>query len=177
MGWSKKGDFMNEYVEVSCYLPFFDLLDSPYLPHVEVYEEEGQESDFAELVRRFCTTLDVEELYARYMAYGNNVESVGRGDVFVFHKRDDRESFLLLDLFHDFTDQHNMVRLGIRCTVQHYEGLREVLLRIYDSVEIKSRLLEGNGELKRELTEYPKHIKYGDRVYVQELYYDTFGDF
>ncbi|MNP62587.1 hypothetical protein D3C76_1578830 [compost metagenome] len=93
----------------------------------------------------------------------------------MFFSRQDRESFILLDLFHDFTDQHNMVRLGVRSLIQNFEEIKDVLYRIYSRAEIKSKINESSDLLKQELSEYPKEIRYGDRTYTKNIFYNAIG--
>ncbi|EPY06205.1 hypothetical protein PAALTS15_15836 [Paenibacillus alvei TS-15] len=150
---------MERYTEVSFYLPFFDLIDGT-----------DQASSFEKLISLFHINLDITDLYNKYLSYGEGPYSVGKGDVYVFFDRDDKESFILIDLFHDFTDQHNMVRLGVRSSIQHFREIKNVLNSIYSRAEIKSKINESNDLLKQEISDYPKEIRYGDRTYIKHIF-------
>lgn len=73
---------------------------------------------------------------------------IGKGDVFVFFKRNDKESFILIDLFHDFTDQHIMVKLGVRSSIENFGAIKDVIYSIYTRAEIKSKINESIDFLK-----------------------------
>ncbi|MCG7406525.1 hypothetical protein MH117_03780 [Paenibacillus sp. ACRRX] len=153
---------MESYTEISFYLPFFDLID-----------EADEASSFEELIRLFHINIDLAELYHKYLSYGEGPYSVGQGDVYVFFDKDDRESFILIDLFHDFTDQYNMVKLGVRSSIHNFREVKNVLYRIYSRAEVKSKINESNDLLKQEISDYPKVIRYGDQTYIKNIFYNT----
>lgn len=90
---------MKRYIEFSFYLPFFDLI-----------EDTNEVFCLEELMRQLNIRFNIMELYDRYISYGEGPCRAGQGDVFVFFTKDDKDSFILIDLFNDFTDQHNMIR-------------------------------------------------------------------
>jgi len=95
----------------------------------------------------------------------------------VFFKKDDKENFIFIDLFNDFTDQYNMVKLGVRCEVDKYKRIRNILSSIYSRAEIKSNLKESEDDsLKYEIgnADYPKEIRYGNHKYTKNIYYNAF---
>ncbi|WP_339293221.1 hypothetical protein MKY48_13975 [Paenibacillus sp. FSL W8-0187] len=151
---------MEGYTEVSFYLPFFDLIDDT---------DEALEK----LIRQFNIKLDITELYSKYLSYGEGTYSVGKGDVIVFFKRNDKESFILIDLFHDFTDQHNMVKLGVRSSIEDFGAMKDVIYSIHRRAEIKSEINKSIDLLKQEISEYPIEIRYGDLTYIKNIFYDT----
>lgn len=153
---------MEVYTEISFYLPFFDLID-----------DTDEASSFEKLIRQFNIKLDITELYNKYLSYGEGTYSVGKGDVFVFFKRNDKESFILIDLFHDFTDQHNMVKLGVRSSIENFGAIKDVISSIYTRAEIKSKINESIDMLKQEISEYPIEIRYGDLTYIKNISFDT----
>ncbi|MMZ57115.1 hypothetical protein D1872_190310 [compost metagenome] len=157
---------MKEYIEYSFYLPFFDLID-----------DTDEASSLEELMKQFNISYNLMELYNQYLSYGEETCRAGKGDVFVFFNKEDGESFILIDLFSDFTDQHNMVKLGVRCEVNNGKRIREKLFSIYARAEIKSKIKESNDDsLKVEVynVDYPKEIRYGNQKYLKNIYYKTF---
>ncbi|WHX49583.1 hypothetical protein QNH46_02525 [Paenibacillus woosongensis] len=153
---------MEAYTEISFYLPFFDLID-----------DTDEASSIEKLLRQFNINLDLTELYNKYNSYGEGPDSVGKGDVLVFFKRDDKESFILIDLFHDFTDQYNMVKLGVRSSIKSFEEIKDAIYSIYSRAEIKSKINESSNLLKQEIFDYPKEIRYGDQTYIRNILYNT----
>ncbi|MEK5239856.1 hypothetical protein NST99_29785 [Paenibacillus sp. FSL L8-0470] len=158
---------MKRYIEFSFYLPFFDLIDDMF----EVFSLE-------ELMRQLNIRFNFMELCDQYLSYGEGPSRAGKGDVFVFFTKDDRDSFILIDLFNDFTDQHNMVKLGVRCEIKHDNDkrIRNILNNIHSRAEIKSKIKESNDDLlKLEINseEYPKEIRYGDQKYIKNIYYNN----
>ncbi|WP_019640773.1 hypothetical protein [Paenibacillus fonticola] len=153
---------MEAYTEISFYLPFFDLID-----------DTDEASSIENLFRQFNINLDLTELYNKYKSYGEGPNSVGKGDVLVFFKREDKESFILIDLFHDFTDQYSMVKLGVRSSIKNFGEIKDVIYSIYSRAEIKSKIKESSNLLKREIFDYPKEIRYGDQTYIKNILYNT----
>lgn len=160
---------MKRYIELSFYLPFFDLMDDTF----EVFRLE-------ELMTQLNTKINFTKLYDQYLSYGNGPSRAGKGDVFVFFAEDDRDSFIVIDLFNDFTDQYNMVKLGVRYEVNNDKDkdkrIRDLLSDIHARAEIKSKLHESNDDLlKLEINSeaYPKVIRYGDQTYVKNIFYNT----
>ncbi|MGN7763378.1 hypothetical protein [Paenibacillus sp. 22594] len=156
---------MKRYIEFSFYLPFFDLIDDTD----EVFCLE-------ELMRQLNIRFNIMELYDQYISYGEGPCRAGKGDVFVFFTKDDKDSFILIDLFNDFTDQHNMVKLGVRCEVKYDKWIRNILNNIHSRAEIKSKIKESDDDLlKLEINseDYPKEIRYGDQKYMKNIYNDT----
>ncbi|TVX96269.1 hypothetical protein [Cohnella terricola] len=156
---------MKKYIEFSFYLPFFDLID-----------DTDETSSLEELMRQFDLSLNIEGLDNQYLSYGDGAFRAGKGDIFVFFKKDDKESFILIDLFNDFTDQHNMVKLGVRCEVNKDKQIRNILSSIHSRAEIKSSLKESDDDLlKFEIcnVDYPKEIRYGNQKYIINIYYNA----
>lgn len=156
---------MKRYIEFSFYLPFFDLIDDTD----EVFSLE-------ELMRKLNIRFNIMELYNQYLSYGKGPSRAGKGDIFVFFTKDDKDSFILIDLFNDFTDQHNMVKLGVRCEINHDKRIRDIFNIIHSRAEIKSKINESDDDLlKLEINseDYPKEIRYGDQIYVKNIYYNT----
>lgn len=156
---------MKRYIEFSFYLPFFDLIDDTD----EVFSLE-------ELMRQLNISFNMIELYYQYLSYGEGPSRAGKGDVFVFFKKDDKDSFTLIDLFNDFTDQHNMVKLGVHCEIKYDKQIRNILYNIHSRAEIKSKIKESYDDLlKLEISseDYPKEIRYGDQRYIKNIYYNT----
>ncbi|OKP88491.1 hypothetical protein A3844_07240 [Paenibacillus helianthi] len=158
---------MKRYIEFSFYLPFFDLIDDTF----EVFSLE-------ELMRQLVIRFNFMELCDRYLSYGEGPSRAGKGDVYVFFTEDDRESFILIDLFNDFTDQHNMVKLGVRYEIKHQNDkqIRNILHNIHSRAEIKSKIKESDDDLlKLEINneDYPKEIRYGDQIYMKNICYNT----
>lgn len=157
---------MKRYIEFSFYLPFFDLIDDTD----EVFNLE-------EIMRQLDISFNKMELYNQYLSYGEGPFRAGKGDIFVFFKKNDKNSFILIDLFNDFTDQHNMVKLGVRCEIKYDKQIRNILYNIHSGAEIKSKTKESHDDLlKLEISseDYPKEIRYGDRKYIKNIYYDAF---
>lgn len=151
---------MKKYTEFSFYLPFYDLIDDP---------DEG--SHLEQLMGQLHISFDITALYHRYLSYG-----AGKGDIFVFIKEDDRDSFIFIDLFNGFTDQHNMVKLGVRCDSKLDEKIRNLLYQIYSQAELTSKFIESyDGLLKLEICsgDYPKEIRYGDYTYIKNIHYSA----
>ncbi|CAH1203129.1 MULTISPECIES: hypothetical protein [Paenibacillus] len=157
---------MKEYIEYSFYLSFFDLID-----------DVDEASSLEELMKTFNINYDLAELYNQYLSYGKGTCRAGKGDVFVFLNKNDGESFILIDLFQDFTDQYNMVKLGVRCEVNFGRQIRDKIWSIHSRAEIKSKIKESNDDLlKLDIcsVDYPKEIRYGNQKYLKNIYYKTF---
>jgi DNA adenine methylase len=161
---------MKTYTEFSLYLPFFELID-------ELEEDEIEAGSLVELMRLLEIRIHAAELYSKYDSYGDGPERAGRGDVCVYFSRNDLDRFIMIDLFHDFTDQHNMVRLGVRCNSEHEYRVKEVLEALHTRVDLKCRLVVNNEDLlKLEISQdkYPKKIRYGSEIYMKDIcYYHT----
>lgn len=94
----------------------------------------------------------------------------------MFFTKYDKNSFILIDLFNDFTDQHNMVKLGVRCEIKHDKRIRYILNNIHLRSETKSKMNESNDDLLKldiNSEEYPKEIRYEDHIYIKNIYYNT----
>ncbi|OWR32309.1 hypothetical protein CDO73_01485 [Saccharibacillus sp. O23] len=157
---------MKTYMEYSFYLPFFDLIDD----EIEMFLLE-------ELMQQLNIRFDFMELYDQYLSYGEGASSAGKGDAFVFFNKEDKESFILIDLFHDFTDQYNMVQLGVRCKIENdnEKRIKNILNDLHARAEIKSEIQESHDLLKSQIgsENYPKEIRYGDKKYITNIYYKT----
>ncbi|ADM71139.1 hypothetical protein GMA19_03334 [Paenibacillus polymyxa E681] len=156
---------MKRYIEFSFYLPFFDLID----------DTDGVFS-LEELMRQLNIRFNIMELYNQYLSYGEGVSRVGKGDVFVFSTKYDKNIFILIDLFNDFTDQHNMVKLGVRCEINHDKRIRDIFNNIHLRAEIKSKINESDDDLLKldiNSEDYPKEVPYGDHIYIKNIYYNT----
>ena len=110
---------MSRYVEFSFDLPFFDLIDDP-----------DQLSRLEELMQILDIHFEPTDLHHRYLSYGVGIDQVGKGDVFVFFYKDNQDRFILIDLFREFTDQYNMVKLGARCEAKNNPMLDELVLEL-----------------------------------------------
>lgn len=64
-----------------------------------------------------------------------------------FSRNIDKNIFILIDLFNDFTDQHNMVKLGVRCEINHDKRIRDIFNNIHLRAEIKSKINESDDDL------------------------------
>lgn len=155
---------MKKYIEFSFYLPFFDLIDDTN----EVFILE-------ELMRELKIKFDIMELDNQYLSYGEGPGRAGKGDIFVFFAIGDKDVFILIDLFNDFTDQHNMVKLGVRCEIKHHKQIRDLLHDIHSRAEIKSEIKESEDLLKLEINSgnYPEVIRYGTEKYIKNIYYNS----
>ncbi|AJS58992.1 hypothetical protein [Paenibacillus sp. IHBB 10380] len=156
---------MKRYIEFSFYLPFFDLID-----------DSDEVLNLEELMRQLNISFNMMELYNQYLSYAEGPFRAGKGDVFVFFKKDDKDSFILIDLFNDFTDQHNMVKLGVRCEIKYDKQIRNILYNIHSRAEIKSKTKESYDDLlKSEISseDYPKEIRYGNQKYIKNIYYNS----
>ncbi|MCM3337895.1 hypothetical protein M3650_04415 [Paenibacillus sp. MER TA 81-3] len=159
---------MKRYIEFSVYLPFFVLID-------DTDEELLGASNLEELMKELNISLNITELYNVYLSYGNGPYRAGKGDVFVFFKNNDMDSFILIDLFNDFTDQHNMVKLGVRCETIQEKQIRDILFDLHSKTDIKSKIKESYDDfLKLEIikADYPKEIQYGSQKYIKKIYYN-----
>jgi len=158
---------MKRYIEFSFYLPFFDLID-----------DEFEASDLEELTKQLNIKINFTELYYHYLSYGEGASRAGKGDIFVFFTKDNSDDFIMIDLFSDFTDQHNMVKLGVRYEIKqdNDKRIKNLLNNLHSRAEIKSKIEESNEDsLKLEIKneEYPKEIRYGDQTYLKNIHYKT----
>lgn len=156
---------MNLYTEFSFDMPFFDLVD-----------DSGRYLQLEKLMRLLNIHFDATALYARYLSYGVGADQVGKGDVFVFFHKTNPDCFIVIDLFHEFTDQYNMVKLGVRCEVEEEDIIRTVLQEIYSGAEVASDFQESyDGLLQLEIhpKNFPQEIRYGDHTYIKNINYFT----
>lgn len=158
---------MNNYIEFSLYVPFFDIID-----------DTDESASLETLRKQLKLSFNTEELYQKYLSYGEYPDSTGKGDVFVFFNGEDKESFLFIDLFNGFTDQHSMVKIGVRCGINHGAEIKNILNQIWERVEIKSKIEEYyDDSLKREISpaRYPKEIRYGHETYRTNIFFNAWS--
>ncbi|MNO07944.1 hypothetical protein D3C81_2303610 [compost metagenome] len=69
-----------------------------------------------------------------------------------------------------------MVKLGVRCEMKHDKQIRNILYNIHSRAEPTSKIIEGTNDLlKLEIDsgQYPQEIRYGDRKYRKNIYYNA----
>lgn len=66
----------------------------------------------------------------------------------VFFSKYDENEFIMLDLYCGPTDQNDMVEVGVRCSDEHNNIVRKLMLNIYENAYPKSNFIESkNNEL------------------------------
>lgn len=156
---------MNPYTEFSFDMPFFDLVD-----------DSGRSLQLEKLMPLLNIYFDAAALYDRYLSYGVGADQAGKGDVFVFFHKTNPDRFIVIDMFCDFTDQYNMVKLGVRCEAEEEDVIRTVLQEIHSGAEVASEFQESyDGLLQLEIhpKNFPQEIRYGDHTYIKDIHYFT----
>ncbi|NGZ76958.1 hypothetical protein [Saccharibacillus alkalitolerans] len=155
---------MNGIVEFKLRLPFYDLIAEPEAENAPAYLEQ--------LAERLRLRIDLSMLEDEYGSCGSGPEQAGCGDLLLFRRTGDPDCFVLIDLFRDFTDQHGMVELGIRCGRELRQPIVELLAALRSQAEPVGEIRESEGGGPRQeigKKDFSQEIRYGDRVYERRV--------
>jgi hypothetical protein len=103
---------MNQFIEFSFCLPFYDLFNRHWFSGTEKMVDD--DVDFKALADYFHIKLDKDLLTKNF-----EKTTKDKGDIFVLMNPDDRFQFIYLDFFNDPTDQAAMIQLAVRCRNEH----------------------------------------------------------
>lgn len=129
------------------------------LPIYDITETDSKLVD--EIIRiKQLMNLDFgsENIIDKYDSYGEYNQRAGKGDVIVFKSNIDSEEFVVFDMYNGFTDQNNMVKLGVRC-IDNDKEIRNSLIKLHEKLEHVSKFIEeyGSNLLKMvDKSNYPK---------------------
>jgi hypothetical protein len=115
---------MNNYIEFSFHLPFYDLIYDSW-SDLNVLDNH----EIIAIAEWMDVAFDIEILTKEYEKTVPN-----HGDIFIFYNTIDKEKFLYFDLFNEKTDQCGMIQFGLRCL--HSE--RETALQLLDPLFYKN---------------------------------------
>ncbi|MHC5217173.1 hypothetical protein ACYSNR_10920 [Enterococcus sp. LJL128] len=97
----------------------------------------------------------------------------GQGEAVILHSVSNQHELLFFDLHLGFTDQHNMVLIGVRCSEHSSFEIKPLLKKIYDTADVKSLQMEQGGSLldeKIKVSNYPKKMMTVTKINGQEVY-------
>lgn len=97
-----------------------------------------------------------------YLVNSGRFEYLGKGDVFVFFDHS-LLRFIVFDLYHGYTDQNDMIILGVKCKSSEFEQVHKIMKNIYDKCCPKSAFtIDDIGTYLEDLVKtsnYPKLIE------------------
>lgn len=160
---------MSGYCEFSFLLPIYELLDE---------EDEVFGKELVEICNVIDIKIDMNFLMKKYDSYGMGLHRNGSGDILVFYNNRNSEIFITLDLYNGWTDQNNMIGLGIRCPMYLSLKVKEFLIELYHKGVPRSDFIESVGDkLKNEIVEnnFPKAILDCNGTYNQRIEYYVEG--
>ncbi len=112
---------MNDFVEFSFHLPFYDLFNRNWFSSTEAMVDD--DTDFAHLAHFFDIKLDKKLLTERFEERWAD----SKGDIFVLLNPNDHFQFIYLDFLRDPTDQAAMIQLAVRCRIEHEDKVLKLL--------------------------------------------------
>jgi hypothetical protein len=142
------------WYEVEYVIPFEILFEGSFREN-----REANEAAFTYEIRGLLKLLDID-INQNTLAEEYCLLNRGQGDVHVFYDAS-KQSFIVIDLYLGYTDQHNMITLGAHVPFYMKEQVREIMSAIYNDEDAvpKSDFKEHiNGKLLRGIDQknYPK---------------------
>ncbi len=112
---------MNDFVEFSFHLPFYDLFCKNWFSSTEEMVDDA--TDFVNLADFFDVKLDKKRLTESFEQRWTE----NKGDIFVFLSPNDHFQFIYLDFLRDPTDQAAMIQLAVCCRIEHEKKVLDLL--------------------------------------------------
>ena len=147
----KKGGHLAVNYAVLYAIPFFVLFN-------EEFWDERMGGNFSEPFNRLLKVMNVKIDY-NWLAKHYDSREHGQGDVHVFFTPE-TEDFIMLDLYFGWTDQSDMIVLGVRTDISKKDEIEEAMQSIYDDERAipksKYNILHNNELLHRiDISRYP----------------------
>ena len=162
------------YVELRLSVSIYDLFDD--------LGEDGKDcAEICELFKQLGITPLEQSLpeqfhycyyvYANIGSNGDSIREACPGDIRAFLASSDDETFLVIDLFEEATDQMSVVEIGVRCPQARVDRVLMLFRSIRERAAVASALLQGNLGLKEELqlSKFPREVINGYETALQHL--------
>lgn len=110
--------------------------------------------EFKELCNILAINIKSEWLEEKY-----NSIIRGQGDALIFYSKDEK-SFIYIDMYFSPTDQHNMIKFGVRATKNIEKEVYKIIYIIHSNTIVKSEIQNGEDILGdvADRHKYPKII-------------------
>lgn len=136
------------YIEYSFVLPIYDITET----------DSKLVDEIIRIKQLMNLDFDDEIIIDKYNSYGDYSQSAGKGDVIVFKSNIDSEEFVVFDLYNGFTDQNNMVMIGVRCVDDNKE-IKNSLIKLHERLEPTSKFIEEYGSDLLKMVDKRKYPK------------------
>ncbi|GGF67511.1 hypothetical protein GCM10010912_10620 [Paenibacillus albidus] len=140
------------------------LYELAYWPDEDA-EEYLVHPNFQNIMDALNITIPFHDIYENALE-----QPVHTGHVLKYVHKDQPGTYIILDTYQDPIDQLGMVQFGW-CGTDNHNLIQQLSRKLYDECEHKAYYHEGQSVLYKlaRPEQYPRTIRYGDKLFQQEL--------